>query len=166
MRMTASWSGSQPTYRIQVCGVRIRANGELPSDHTHNSNLGHPAWQSPISGFIVPPRAQASRRCETQAPLGGKAAKLCYRFGPLTPSAPSANLIPGDGMKNGFPAPNKELARNQKQPLERKSPIQVRIRFPSAASHQRTVRPRVSRKLAFIRVLAQPGRAVVRQDRA
>jgi len=26
----------------------------------------------------------------------------------LTPSARSANLIAGDGMKNGFPAPNKE----------------------------------------------------------
>src|ERR1700736_5826299 len=37
-----------------------------------------------------------------------QAAKLCYRFGPLTPSARSANLIAGDGMKNGFPAPNKE----------------------------------------------------------
>jgi len=31
------------------------------------------------------------------------AAKLCYRFGPLTPSARSANLIAGDGTKNGFP---------------------------------------------------------------
>ena len=37
-----------------------------------------------------------------------QAAKLCYRFGPLTPSARSANLIAGDGTKNGFPAPNKE----------------------------------------------------------
>jgi hypothetical protein len=26
-----------------------------------------------------------------------QAAKLCYRFGPLTPSARSANLIAGDG---------------------------------------------------------------------
>src|SRR5689334_25250277 len=33
-----------------------------------------------------------------------QAAKLCYRFGPLTPSARSANLIAGDGTKNGFPA--------------------------------------------------------------
>ena len=32
-----------------------------------------------------------------------QAAKLCYRFGPLTPSARSANLIAGDGTKNGFP---------------------------------------------------------------
>src|SRR5205085_3191486 len=31
-----------------------------------------------------------------------QAAKLCYRFGPLTPSARSANLIPGDGTKNGL----------------------------------------------------------------
>ena len=30
-----------------------------------------------------------------------QAAKLCYRFGPLTPSARSANLIAGDGTKNG-----------------------------------------------------------------
>src|ERR1700732_2333865 len=36
------------------------------------------------------------------------AAKLCYRFGPLTPSARSANLTAGDGTKNGFPAPNND----------------------------------------------------------
>ena len=63
------------------------------------------------------------------------AAKLCYRFGPLIPSARSANLIAGDGTKNGFPAPNKELATNQKRPLDRKSPIQVRIQLPPAESH-------------------------------
>jgi hypothetical protein len=38
----------------------------------------------------------------------------------LTPSARSANLIAGDGTKNGLPAPNKELASNQKQLLEQK----------------------------------------------
>jgi 4-hydroxyphenylacetate 3-hydroxylase C terminal len=43
----------------------------------------------------------------------------------LTPSARSANLIAGDGTKNGLPAPNKELIANPKQPLDRKSPIQV-----------------------------------------
>jgi hypothetical protein len=40
--------------------------------------------------------------------------KLCYRFGPLTPSARSANLIAGDGTKNGLPAPNKEPATKPK----------------------------------------------------
>jgi len=62
-----------------------------------------------------------------------QAAKLCYRFGPLTPSARSANLIAGDGTKNGFPAPNKEPAKNQKRLLDRKNPIQVRIPPPSSA---------------------------------
>jgi hypothetical protein len=37
-----------------------------------------------------------------------QAAKLCYRFDPLTPSARSANLFAGDGTKNSVPAPNKE----------------------------------------------------------
>jgi hypothetical protein len=37
-------------------------------------------------------------------------------------------------MKNGFPAPNKKLAINQKQLLDRKSPIQVRIHLPPAVS--------------------------------
>jgi len=50
------------------------------------------------------------------------AAKLCYRFGPLTPSARSANLIAGDGTKNGFPAPNKEPTTNQNHYLTAKAP--------------------------------------------
>jgi hypothetical protein len=50
------------------------------------------------------------------------AAKLCYRFGPLTPSARSANLIAGDGTKNGFPAPNKEPTINQNHYLTAKAP--------------------------------------------
>jgi hypothetical protein len=92
-----------------------------------------------LSQVIIAPRAQASRRCETQAPLGGTAAKLCYRFGPLTPSARSANLIAGDGTKNGFPAPNNKLSAQPKQPLDRKSPIQVRIHLSPAASQVRTM---------------------------
>jgi hypothetical protein len=32
----------------------------------------------------------------------------------LTPSARSANLIAGDGTKNGIPAPNKESPKSQK----------------------------------------------------
>jgi len=45
----------------------------------------------------------------------------------LPPSARSGNLIAGDGTKNALPAPNKELVINRKEPLDRKSPIQVRI---------------------------------------
>src|ERR1700738_2512127 len=141
MRMTASWSGSEWTYRIQVRDVKMRRNGELPLDHTQIGNVRRPSSaRNPISLFIVPPRAQVSRRCETQAPLGGKPPSCAKRFGPLTTSARSGHLIVGDGTKNGLPAPNKELAINRKQPLDRKSPIQVRIRFPPAAS-PRTLGP-------------------------
>src|SRR5260221_12717366 len=58
--------------------------------------------EMPLSLYIVPPRAQASRRCETQAPLSGKPPSCAKRFGPLTPSARSGNLIAGDGTKNGL----------------------------------------------------------------
>src|SRR5215813_12313652 len=51
-------------------------------------------------------------------------------------------------MKNGFPAPNKKLAINQKQLLDRKSPIQVRIHLPPAVSQVRTC---LSREFAFLR---------------
>src|SRR5215510_13737191 len=85
--------------------------------------------RSACSGLKALRNTSAARR---------QAAKLCYRFGPLIPSARSANLIAGDGMKNGFPAPNKELALNQKRLLDRKSPIQVRIRLPPAESLLRT----------------------------
>jgi hypothetical protein len=74
MRMTASWSGSEWTYRIQVRGVKMRRNGELPSDRYADIQQARRLSfeEIPLSLFIVPPRAQASRRCETQAPLGGK----------------------------------------------------------------------------------------------
>src|SRR5205807_6646266 len=104
MRMTASRSGSNdPTAYKSVAG-RSAPNGELPSDPRQTDRQAPTraeAMQKPVSPFIVAPRAQASRRCETQAPLRRQAAKLCYRFGPLTPSARSANLIAGDGTKNG-----------------------------------------------------------------
>src|SRR5882757_8795063 len=100
---------------------------------TFNSRRQTPELRrNALSLFIVPPRAQASRRCETQATLSGKAAKLRQRFGPLTPSARSGNLIAGDGMKNGLSrSEQRTVSKTQKQPLDRKSPIQVSL---SAAS--------------------------------
>jgi len=61
------------SYRIQVCGTKMCPNGELPSDPQPDRHRPEPeAMQKPVSQFIVAPRAQASRRCETQATLGGK----------------------------------------------------------------------------------------------
>src|SRR5580700_2056128 len=82
MRMTASWSGSERTYRIQVRGVKMRRNGEFPSDHTQISSVATRAPQEqPVSLFILPPRAQASRRCETtsDAKAASRQAPLAFR---------------------------------------------------------------------------------------
>src|SRR6201982_1278826 len=62
-----------------------------------------------------------------------QAAKLCYRFGPLTPSARSANLIAGDGTKKGLRAPNKEPSKNQNDYLTGKAPY----RFESTSLQRR-----------------------------
>jgi hypothetical protein len=52
-----------------------------------------------------------------------QAAKLCYRFGPLTPSARSANLIAGDGTKNGpSPLRTRNRQKNQNNHLTGKAP--------------------------------------------
>src|SRR5437868_9262714 len=52
-----------------------------------------------------------------------QAAKLRYRFGPLTPSARSANLIPGDGTKNGLSrSEQKTVSTTQNNRLTGKAP--------------------------------------------
>src|SRR5580704_12721879 len=101
-----------------------------------------------------------------------QAAKLCYRFGPLTPSARSGNLIAGDGTKNGLPAPNKELTANPKQPLDRKSPIQVSCE-PDFLDHgwrrrslpvQSRAEPAGERARSDIEQCAEPTRAEANVD--
>jgi len=48
----------------------------------------------------------------------------------LTPSARSANLTPGDGTKNGLPAPNKELsAKTKNNDLTGKAPYKFESAF-------------------------------------
>jgi len=95
MRMTASWSGSKRAYRIQVRGARSAPNGELPSDYTQTGTARRRSYQeeAAILRVILPPRAQPSRRCETQAPLSGKPPSCAKCFGPLTASPRSGNLI-------------------------------------------------------------------------
>src|SRR5438128_2197565 len=61
----------------------MRANGELPSDRhadRHRPDAGV-RREKPISLFIVPPRAQASRRCETtsDAKAASRQAPLAFR---------------------------------------------------------------------------------------
>jgi len=112
-------------YRIQVCGTKMRRQ-----------------WRAPLGFSKIDRHRQTLKLCRKKAPVAGhhrsacsgvkalrntsdarrQAAKLCYRFGPLTPSARSANLIAGDGTKNGFPAPNKEPAKTKNHHLTGKAP--------------------------------------------
>ena len=61
-------------YRIQVCGTKTCPNGEPPRILNRQTGTVQTLklCKKPVSPFIVAPRAQASRRCETQAPLAGK----------------------------------------------------------------------------------------------
>jgi len=110
MRMTASWLGSKRTCRIQVwwreAAPQWRAPlGLIPPD----KRCPTPQLKKPVSGHrrsacsgvkACPWLEQGALRNTSAARR--QAAKLCYRFGPLTPSAHSANLIAGDGTKNDF----------------------------------------------------------------
>jgi hypothetical protein len=135
MRMTASWSGSNDPTAYKSVARRCAPMASSPRILRHRPPRSYAKARlavhrrSACSGVKALRNTSDARR---------QAAKLCYRFGPLTPSARSANLIAGDGTKNGVPAPNKEPATNQKRPLDRKSPIQVRIPFPPAVSRVRT----------------------------
>ena len=73
MRMTASWSGSNDPSAYKSVTRRC-TQGELHSDpqQTDRHRPDTEVCEKPASQFIIAPRAQASRRCETQALLGGK----------------------------------------------------------------------------------------------
>jgi hypothetical protein len=96
--------------------------------------------QKALSQVIIPPRAQASRRCETQAPLSGRPLAL-LAFRSLDPFR--ALREPGRRRRDG-----ERLSRSEqrtgyipKQLLDTKSPIQVRIRLPPAASPCEPISP-------------------------
>src|SRR5205085_5885635 len=89
--------------------------------------------KKPVSQFIVAPRAQASRRCETQATLGASRQALL----PFRSLDPFRALREPDRRRRD----EERLFRseqgtdtNQKRLLDRKSPIQVRILLPPAGS--------------------------------
>src|SRR5215471_559499 len=105
-----------------------------------------PPWRAPLGSstdrrtatkppFAVHHRSACSgaKALQNTSNARRQAAKLCYRFGPLTPSARSANLIAGDATKNGFPAPNKEPAKTKNDYLTGKAPY----RFESTSLRRR-----------------------------
>jgi len=69
------------------------------------------------------------------------AAKALLPFRSLAPFRALREPIAGDGMKNGFPAPNKEPTTNQKHHLTGKAPY----RFESRSLQRRVCKPSVPR---------------------
>ena len=108
----------KPSYRIQACGTKQRPPmASSPRILNRPTDRHRPDTEAMQKARLAVHRRSACsgvKALRNTSDARRQAAKLCYRFGPLTPSARSANLIPGDGTKNGFPAPNKEPAKNQK----------------------------------------------------
>jgi hypothetical protein len=65
-----------PSYRIQVCSTKMSLMANSPrilvDRQAAAGARSYAKRQKAPSQFIVAARAQASRRCETQATLGGK----------------------------------------------------------------------------------------------
>jgi len=135
MRMTASWSGSNNPTAYKSVAPSSAPMASSPRILNRPTDSHRPDTEAMQKARLAVHRRSACSGLKALRNTSGArrhTAKLCSRFGPLTPSARSANLITGDGTKNGFPAPNKEPATNQKRLLDRKSPIQVRIHLPPA----------------------------------
>ena len=141
MRMTASWSGSNDPTAYESVARRYAHFGELPSDSQQTDQNTEPNLNAkPVAVHRRSACSGVKARRNTSA-AKRQAAKLCYRFGPLTPSARSAN--PDRRRRDeepAFPLRTKNPTTNQKQLLDRKSPIRVRIHLPPAASPMRTAR--------------------------
>jgi hypothetical protein len=135
MRMTASWSGSNHPAAYKFVARRCAPMASSPRILCRPAPPEPEAMQKAPSQFIVAARAQASRRCETQAALSGKPLAL-LQFQSLDPFR--AYREPDRRRRDeerGFLAPNKEPPTNQKHDLTGKTPY----RFESS-SLQRRVR--------------------------
>src|ERR1700737_3971987 len=124
MRMTASWSGSKRTYRIQVCGAKMRPMASSPRMiMTQTPELRN---EKPLAVFIVPPRAQAFKalRNTSVAKAASRQAPLAFRSLDPFRALREPDCRRRD-EKRPFPLRTKNCQHNPKQPLDRKSPIQV-----------------------------------------
>src|SRR6516162_3229916 len=105
------------SYRIQVCGTKICPQWQLPSDTQHTGRQVPIRHRSYAKARLAVHRRSACsgvKALRNTSAASRQAAKLCYRFGPLTPSARSANLIAGDGTKNDFRLRTKNRQQTKK----------------------------------------------------
>jgi hypothetical protein len=140
MRMTASWSGSDRTYRIQVGGAKMRLNGKLPSNRHSDRRRQTLELRKKARLPVHPPFACSgvkALRNTSLAKAASRQAALAFRS-----LDPFRALREPDRRRRDEERPSRSeqrtLSKNQKQRLDRKSPIQVRIRLAPAVSLVRT----------------------------
>jgi hypothetical protein len=127
MRMTASWSGSERTYRIQVCGAKMRPNGKLPSDHYSDRRRQTPQLQREAHLAVHRPSACSgvkALRNTSVAKAASRQAALAFRS-----LDPFRTLREPDRRRRDEERPSRSEQRTLSKPktlLDRKSPIQVR----------------------------------------
>src|SRR6516165_2528823 len=114
-------------------------NGELPSGFSTHRLTG--TDQTPRYAKSPSRSSSSLRVLRRQGAAKHKlarrqAAKLCSRFGPLTPFCALREPDRSAGTKNGFPAPNKEPTTNQNYCLTGKAPY----RFESVPLLRRVAR--------------------------
>src|SRR5689334_18670141 len=132
MRMTASWSGSSDPTVYKSVARRCAPMASSPRILNRPTDRHRPETDAMQKARLAVHRRSACsgvKALRNTSDARRQAAELCYRFGPLTPSARSANLIAGDGMKNGFLAPNKELAKTKNNHLTGKAPYKFESAF-------------------------------------
>src|ERR1700726_3728472 len=124
MRMTASWSGSNdPPYTSLWHEDVPQWRARLGSATDRQAPSGAEAMQKAPVAVHHRSACSGVKALRNTSDARRQAAKLCYRFGPLTPSARSANLIAGDGTKNGLSrSEQKTLSTTQNNRLTGKAP--------------------------------------------
>jgi hypothetical protein len=123
MRMAASSSGSNdPTAYKSVARRCLQWRAPLGSSTDRQAPSRRRSYAKNPVAVHHPSACSGLKALRNASDASRQAAKLCYRFGPLTPSARSAKLIAGDGTKNGFPAPNKEPTTTRNDGLTGKAP--------------------------------------------
>src|SRR5467141_1402998 len=127
MRMTASWSGSKRTYRIQVCGAKMRPNGKLPSDHYPDRRRQTPQLQREAHLAVHRPSARKGSRDRNTSVAKAASRQAALAFRSLDPFRA---LREPDRRRRDEERPSRSEQRTLSKPktlLDRKSPIQVRI---------------------------------------
>ena len=142
MRMTASWSGSDRTYRIQVGGAKMRPNGKLPSNHHSDRRRQTLELRRKARLPVHPPSACSglkALRNTSLAKAASRQAALAFRS-----LDPFRALREPDPRRRDEERPSRSeqrtLSKNQKQRLDRKSPIQAPYKFESGFLQRRVER--------------------------